>query len=140
MNQLRVRNCSLHTLGAKGDDRRGFLIALEGSRDVPFDIARVYYVYGSPTDTERGFHAHRELRQWLVCLNGSFSVTIDDGRAREVVELTSPDAALAIGPAVWREMRASGPDAVLMVLASDLYDESDYVHDYDEFLDLARNG
>jgi dTDP-4-dehydrorhamnose 3,5-epimerase-like enzyme len=89
---------------------------------------------------ERGFHAHRELRQWMVCLNGSFSITVDDGEAREVVELTSPDRALEIGAPVWREMRASSPDAVLMVLASELYDESDYVHDYDDFLQLARHG
>lgn len=139
MTELSVRNCFLHNLGAKGDDQRGFLIALEGSRDVPFHIARVYYIYGSPTDAERGFHAHRELRQWLVCLNGSFSITVDDGETREVVELTSPDRALEIGAAVWREMRASGPDAVLMVLASALYDEGDYVHDYDQFVQLARN-
>ena len=140
MNELGVRNCFLHRLGAKGDDRRGFLIALEGSRDVPFDIARVYYIYGSPTEAARGFHAHRALRQWLVCLNGCFSITLDDGVMREVVALSSPDNALEIGAAVWREMRASGPDAVLMVLASELYDESDYIHDYDEFLELARNG
>lgn len=139
MNELVVRNTRLHNLAPKGDDQRGFLIALEGGRNVPFQIARVYYIFGSPSGTERGFHAHRDLRQWMVCLNGAFTVTIDDGKVRESVELSSPDLALEIGSPVWREMRASGPDAVLLVLASELYDEIDYIRDHDQFIALAAH-
>ena len=137
MMSLAVHNCMLHSLEAKGDERRGFLVALEGERNVPFKIARIYYIFGSQPAVERGLHAHRALRQWMICLNGAFSITVDDGRARETIELSRPDLALEIGSPVWREIKASGPEAVLMVLASEWYDEGDYIHEYREFLTVA---
>jgi dTDP-4-dehydrorhamnose 3,5-epimerase-like enzyme len=130
-------NCRLHRLDARGDDR-GSLIALEGGRSVPFEIARVYYIFGTRPGVARGFHAHRDLKQLAVCVRGSCVMTIDDGRSRREVLLDRPDLALEIGSMVWREMRDFSEDAVLLVLASGHYDSRDYIQSYDEFLAEVR--
>lgn len=129
-------NCKLHELQVHGDPR-GSLVALEGGRDVPFAITRVYYIFATEAGVERGFHAHRDLRQWAICVSGSCTVVLDDGETRHAVPLDSPRRALEIGPMIWREMRSFSPDAVLLVLASRAYDEADYVRDYDAFLAMA---
>lgn len=133
MESVLVGNCKLHELNVRGD-ARGSLIALESSRNVPFDIARVYYIYGTQTGVPRGFHAHRALRQWAICVAGSCTLVIDDGRERQSVVLDTPSRALEIGPMIWREMRDFSPDAVLLVLASKAYEERDYIRDYETFL------
>lgn len=115
-------------------DARGNLVAIEGARDVPFDIARVYYLYGTDTDVARGFHAHRTLRQWAVCVAGSCTMLLDDGRTRQTVTLDDPAAGVAIPPMVWHEMRDFTAGTVLLVLADQRYDEADYIRDYDAFL------
>lgn len=127
-----VGNCRLHELHVRGD-ARGSLIALEGGRDVPFDIARVYYIFGTQPGACRGFHAHRSLQQWAVCVSGTCTVVIDDGRERKSVVLDTPTRALEIGPMIWREMRDFSADALLLVLASAPYEEPDYIRDYDTF-------
>ena len=129
-------NCGLHELPVMAD-LQSSLIAIEGQRDVPFSIARVYYIFATGPGVERGFHAHRDLCQWLVCVHGSCLMVLDDGRQRQEVRLDRPNLALQIGPMMWREMRDFSADAVLMVLASTVYDEADYIRDYDEFLSLA---
>ena len=119
-------------------DDRGSLVALEGDRNLPFAIARVYYLFGGAAGAERGFHAHRELQQWAVCVSGACTIVVDDGSERREVRMDSPDKGLLIGNMLWREMRDFAPGAVLMVLASMPYDEADYIRDYDEFLAAAR--
>ena len=120
-------------------DRRGDLTFLEGMRHVPFDIARVYFLYNVPTDSERGGHAHHDLKQVLFALSGSFRVSLDDGTSKSEVYLRNPRQGLLINRMVWREMDLFSQGAVLMVVASHRYDESDYIRDYDEFLKLTKD-
>lgn len=115
-------------------DGRGQLIAVEGERDVPFPIRRVYYMYGVGEGIRRGYHAHKELEQVLICMHGSCRILLDDGKERKSVLLDNPGTGLYIGHATWREMYDFSPDAVLAVLASMPYAESDYIRDYDEFI------
>ena len=116
-----------------GDDR-GSLVALEGEKTVPFKIKRVYYIFGTQQGVARGFHAHRNLQQVAVCMTGRCRMVLDDGTSREEVWLDSPTKGLVIGNSVWREMHDLSPDCVLLVLASEHYDESDYIRDYADFL------
>lgn len=129
-------NCALSSLHLRGDER-GSLIAVEGGRDVPFDIARVYYIFGTQPGVERGFHAHRALQQYAICLSGSCTVTVDNGSKRRDVALNRPDEMLHLGPMIWHEMRGFSPDCVLMVVADARYDEGDYIRDYNTFLAAA---
>lgn len=131
------RNCRLHSLSVRGD-ARGSLIALEGGVEVPFDVARVYYIFGTKAGVERGFHAHERLTQWAICVSGSCVMRVDDGATRADVPLDQPDLALEIGSMVWREMHSFSPDAVLLVLASAHYDSADYIRDYQQFLAKVR--
>lgn len=114
-------------------DARGNLVAIEGARDVPFDIARVYYLYGTEADVARGFHAHHTLRQWAVCVAGSCTMLLDDGQTKETMTLDDPAAGIAIPPMVWHEMRDFAPGTVLLVLADQPYEEADYIRDYAAF-------
>jgi dTDP-4-dehydrorhamnose 3,5-epimerase-like enzyme len=115
-----------------GDDR-GSLVALETHKTVPFDVKRVYYIFGTKSGVSRGFHAHRALQQVAVCVTGKCRMVLDDGHQREEVWLDSPTKGLLIGDLVWREMHDFSPDCVLLVLASEFYNESDYIRSYDEF-------
>ena len=116
-----------------GDDR-GQLIALEEYKDFPFSVKRVYYIYDTLPGVVRGHHAHKSLEQILVCVSGSCGIRLDDGHEKKEIILDSPDKGLYIANNVWREMFDFSPDAVLLVLASELYDERDYIRDYDEFI------
>lgn len=123
-----------------GDDR-GQLIAIEEQKDLPFDIKRVYYIYDTKAGVRRGFHAHRNLEQILVCVHGSCKILLDNGKEQETVVLDNPSDGLYIANNVWREMFDFSPDAVLLVLASEYYDEADYIRNYDDFLKmLAEEG
>lgn len=119
-------------------DPRGDLTFVEGGRHVPFQIARVYYLYNVPVDAERGGHAHRELEQVVFALSGSFRMKIDDGTTKSEHWLRNPRQGLHISRMVWREMDAFSQGAVCMVLASHPYDEADYYRDYAEFLTAVR--
>lgn len=123
----------------KGDER-GSLVALEAQRCIPFEIKRVYYIFGTQSGVVRGLHAHKELEQVAICLNGTCKFLMDDGQHRWTASLNRPDRGLFIGPMVWHEMSEFSPDCVLMVLASDHYDESDYIRDYDTFLGVVGQG
>jgi dTDP-4-dehydrorhamnose 3,5-epimerase-like enzyme len=114
-------------------DERGSLVALEAHKTVPFDVKRVYYIFGTKPGVSRGFHAHRALQQVSVCVTGKCRMVLDDGQRREEVWLDSPTKGLLIGDLVWREMHDFSPDCVLLVLASEFYDETDYIRSYDEF-------
>lgn len=117
-----------------GDDR-GSLVALEAEETVPFPIKRVYYIFGTQTGVSRGFHAHKKLQQVAICVTGKCRMILDDGKAREEVWLESPTKAIRIETMIWHEMHDFSDDCVLLVLASEHYDESDYIRDYDEFLE-----
>ena len=115
-------------------DKRGQLIAIEECKDIPFDIKRVYYMYDTVSDAIRGKHAHKSLEQVLICTSGSCKILLDNGKEKQTIELNKPNEGLYISNAIWREMYDFSSDAVLMVLASNFYDESDYIRDYNEFL------
>ncbi len=119
-------------------DSRGQLIALEENKEIPFHVKRVYYIYDIASGVARGFHAHKTLEQILICLHGSCKIRLDNGREQAVVPLDRASEGLYVGPGMWREMFDFSPDAVLLVLASELYDESDYIRNYDEFLEYLR--
>jgi dTDP-4-dehydrorhamnose 3,5-epimerase-like enzyme len=121
-------------------DGRGSLISLEGgSADVPFDIQRVYYIFGVGEGVVRGAHAHKRLRQVVVCMSGSCRMVLDNGLGvKEDIVLDTPTRGLLISSMTWREMHDFSPDCVLVVLADSHYDESDYYRHYDDFLRAAQ--
>ena len=116
-----------------GDDR-GSLVALEAYKTVPFEINRVYYIFGTKSGVSRGFHAHRDLKQVAVCETGRCRIVLDDGSQREEVWLDSPTKGLLIGDLVWREMHDFSSDCVLLVMASEHYKEDDYIRSYEDFI------
>lgn len=115
-------------------DERGKLSFIEGGRHVPFDIARVYYLYDVPAAAARGGHAHKELKQLIIALSGSFDVKLDTGAYRRVVQLNRPNIGLLISSMIWRELDNFSSGGICLVLASMPYEEADYFRDYDEFL------
>lgn len=119
-------------------DERGTLVPLEQGIDFHFDVKRVYFILGMPTNVRRGWHAHKTLKQVLVCLCGSCKVLLDDGVRQEVVSLSQPHQGLLIQPGIWREMYDFAEGTVLLTLASDYYDEADYIREYDEFIAYAK--
>lgn len=120
-------------------DERGQLVALEEFIDIPFRIKRVYYMYDTADGVTRGFHAHKTLQQILICIHGSCKVRLDNGKEKKVIPLEKPYEGLYVSHAMWREMFDFSSDAVLMVLASELYDEADYIRNYDEFLEYVNS-
>ena len=115
-------------------DSRGSLIALETFENIPFDVKRVYYIFDTLSGVSRGFHAHQNLKQVLICVKGSCRILLDDGNSKDNIILDSPQTGLLIESLVWREMHDFSEDCVLLVLASEYYDETDYIRDYDNFL------
>lgn len=115
-------------------DNRGQLVALEQFNDIPFEIKRVYYMYDTGEGVRRGFHAHKKLSQILICIHGSCKILLDNGSEKKIIPLDKPYEGVYVSNDMWREMYDFSPDAVLIVLASEYYDESDYIRDYDEFL------
>ncbi|MGE4347974.1 MAG: FdtA/QdtA family cupin domain-containing protein [Flavobacteriaceae bacterium] len=114
-------------------DGRGNLSVIE-KNIVPFEIKRVYYLYDVPSGAERGGHAHKNLRQFLLALSGSFDVILNDGKQQKVVTLNKPNQGLLIETGIWRELKNFSSGAICLVIASDVFDEDDYIRDFDEFL------
>jgi WxcM-like protein len=129
---LSVDDCRLLDLPVIHNPQ-GNLTFIEGEQHVPFDIARVYYLYDVPGGATRGGHAHRQLRQLLIAMSGSFEVVLDDGAKRRSVRLNRPYVGLYMPTMIWRELVDFSSGAVCMVLASAPYEEADYIRDYDEF-------
>lgn len=125
-------NTELINLNGIGDGR-GVLVSLEGMKNVPFEIKRVYYLTQLKSDHPRGFHAHKKLIQLIICLNGSCDFILDDGKSRKTVHLNDATKGLVVKSMIWREMHNFSKDCVIMVLASELYDEGDYIRNYEEF-------
>lgn len=120
-------------------DERGSLSVVESHVHVPFDVRRVYYLYDIPAGQVRAAHGHRRLQQLMIAVSGSFEIELDDGFDRRRVRLDRPDRGLYIAPSMWRELDGFSGGAVCVVLASELYDESDYLRSYDDFVAFARN-
>jgi dTDP-4-dehydrorhamnose 3,5-epimerase-like enzyme len=129
---MNLNDCKLIDL-PKISDPRGNLTFIEGGRHVPFDIKRVYYLYDVPGGAERGGHAHKNLHQLIVAMSGSFDIVLDDGRQKKRIHLNRSYYGLYVCPMIWREMDNFSSGAVCLVLASNLYDASDYYRDYSDF-------
>ena len=132
----KILDFTVHTDKEKKD--AGNLVALEKGDNFPFEIKRVYYIWGSSYNTVRGFHAHKNLEQVIVCLSGSCEFTLDDGKEKQNVLLNKPTQGLYISNDIWREFTHFSEDCILMVIASEHYTESDYVRDYQEYLSFMH--
>lgn len=119
-------------------DPRGNLSFIEGSRHVPFDIKRVYYLYDVPGGADRGSHAHKQLHQFIIAMSGSFDVVLDDGERQQRYHLNRSYQGLYVCPMMWRFLDNFSSGAVCMVLASEYFDEADYFRERDEFLIAVR--
>ncbi|SDG53153.1 sugar 3,4-ketoisomerase [Phytopseudomonas seleniipraecipitans] len=117
-------------------DHRGKLIAIESGIDVPFEVKRVFYIYGTQSGIPRGQHSHHETKQYLIVVSGSCKVTLDNGNEKTTYKLNQPNLGLFQDRMVWGEMHDFSEDCVLLVLASEHYDEEDYIRNYDEFLEM----
>ncbi|MFK3977016.1 sugar 3,4-ketoisomerase [Shewanella vesiculosa] len=120
-------------------DNRGSLVSLEQNKNIPFDIKRVYYLFSTKNGVRRGFHAHKKLKQLAVVLKGSCRFLLDDGIEKIELLLDNPSQGLYIESFIWREMFDFSEDCVLMVLADSIYDEEDYIRDYEEFKKIVIN-
>ena len=118
-------------------DVRGNLSVVEKDT-IPFDIKRVYYLYDVPSDAYRGGHAHKEQLELLIALSGSFEVTLDDGKSKRSIILNKPNKGLLIPKGIWRELQDFSSGSVCLVLASDVFDEEDYIRDYNDFLSFKN--
>lgn len=123
MEKIKLKNIS---------DSRGNLVSIESDKSIPWAFKRVYYLYGLNNEP-RGFHAHKKLKQFLICLNGSCEVKLDNGSELKTIKLERPDEGIFINEMIWHEMYNFSKDCVVMVLADDYYDESDYIRDYAKF-------
>lgn len=120
-------------------DDRGSLVTLENSKIIPFDIERVYYLYNLEQKAQRGFHAHINLQQIAICISGSCDFLLDDGNCRQTINLNSPEKGLLIDKLIWREMYNFSIGCVLLVIASDVYKEADYIRDYEKFIKIIKH-
>lgn len=114
-------------------NRAGNITIVEGGKNIPFNVKRIYYLYDIPGGENRGGHAHRKLYQLIVAASGSFDVLLDDGENKKIVNLNRPDYGLYVIPGIWRELINFSSGSVSLVLASNCYDELDYIRNYDKF-------
>ena len=138
MNRSSVYDCTIIELDKHHSDRMGNISVVENSKDVPFDVRRAYYLYDVPGGESRGGHAHKELSQLIIAASGSFTVTLDDGKVKRTFTLNRPYQGLYVTPGIWRTLDDFSSGAVCLVLASDKYNESDYIRDYNVFKELKR--
>ena len=117
----------------KINNRSGNLTIVENNQSIPFDVKRIYYLYDIPSGENRGGHAHKELRQLIIAASGSFKVLLDDGINKKIVTLDRPDYGLLVIPGIWRELIEFSSGSICLVLASNEYDEMDYIRDYNLF-------
>ena len=117
----------------------GNITAIENNKDIPFEIKRIYYLYDIPGGEDRGAHGHKKLEQFIIAASGSFDVTIDDGQNKRTFSLNHPNRALHLVPGMWRELSNFSSGAICLVLASEKYDEKDYIRKYTEFLDFKNH-
>lgn len=132
-----VFDCSIIDV-SKVHDMAGNITVIENRINIPFDVKRIYYLYDIPGGEARGGHAHYELEQYIVAASGSFDVILNDGKNRKIVTLNRPNLALHIVPGLWRELDNFSSGSISLVLASHLYDENDYIKDYQEYLNYKK--
>ena len=137
MKSSTIHDCKLIDL-RKISDPRGNLTVIEENCDIPFEIKRVYYLYDVPGGESRGAHAHKELFQLLIAANGSFSVTLDDGKDKVIFNLKRPYYGLLLVPGIWRDLDDFSSGSVCLCLASEHYDSADYIRDYKEFKNYKK--
>jgi|TARA_Y100000746_G_scaffold211194_1_gene202029 dTDP-4-dehydrorhamnose 3,5-epimerase-like enzyme len=138
MNERSIENVKIISIPKIVDEEgRGKLSVIEKSI-IPFEIKRVYYLYDVPSDSFRGGHAHKNLNQFMIPLSGSFEVKIDDGHNNKKIMLNKPNQGLLIPSGIWREMDNFSAGSVCLVLASEVFDESDYFRDYNSFLEYKK--
>ena len=138
MKQRSIENVEIISIPKIVDEEgRGKLSVIEKSI-IPFEIKRVYYLYDVPSDAFRGGHAHKDLNQFMIPLSGSFEVKIDDGHNNKKIMLNKPNQGLLIPSGIWREMDNFSAGSVCLVLASEVFDESDYFRDYNSFLEYKK--
>ena len=137
MNKSTVYDCSVIQID-KHHHEKGNISVIENGMTVPFDVKRVYYLYDVPGGESRGGHAHKALRQLIVAASGSFNVTLDDGSVKRTFTLNRPYQGLLVVPGIWRELDDFSSGSVCLVLASHLYDETDYIRDYDKYIRYKR--
>ncbi|WP_129408562.1 sugar 3,4-ketoisomerase [Marinitoga lauensis] len=118
----------------------GFLTFIESQHHIPFEIKRVYYTYEVKKDIIRGHHAHKKLKQILICIYGKIEVEVDNGKLKKQHILDNPSEALYLGEGVWHTMKWLKDNSILLVLASDYYNENDYIRNYDEFIEMVKGG
>ena len=133
-----IYDCTIIHLDRHHSDRKGDICVVENGDTLPFDVHRVYYLYDVPGGEERGGHAHKQLYQLIVAASGSFSVTLDDGNAKRTFMLNRPYQGLLVVPGIWRTLEDFSSGSVCMVLASEKYDEADYIRDYEEFVEYKK--
>ena len=138
MANYSVKDCYIIDLGKSHSDRKGNLTVVENGITLPFDVKRAYYLYDVPGGESRGSHAHRDLEQLIVAASGSFTVTLDDGKAKRSFFLNRPYQGLYVKPGLWRDLEDFSSGAVCMVLASEVYQKEDYIRDYKEFIDFRN--
>lgn len=133
-----VYDCTLIELDQHHSERKGNISVVENIRTVPFEVKRVYYLYDVPGGVGRGGHAHRDLQQLIVAVSGSFTVTLDDGNVKRSFFLNRPYLGLLVKPGIWRVLEDFSSGSVCMVLASEKYDENDYIRDYQKFIEFRN--
>ena len=133
MKKSSVYDCSIIELD-KHHQERGNITVVENQYTVPFDVKRVYYLYDIPGGEERGAHAHKKLQQLIIAASGSFDVILNDGNVKRRFTLNRPYQGLYVKPGIWRDLGEFSSGAVCLVLASEVYDEADYIRDYDAYL------
>lgn len=138
IGKFNVYDCNIIELDKHHSDSRGNISVVENDETVPFEVKRVYYLYDVPGGVSRGGHAHRNLTQFIVAASGSFTVTLDDGKVKRSYTLNRPYQGLLIKPGVWRSLDDFSSGSVCLVLASEKYDENDYIRDYDEFIKYRK--
>ncbi len=138
MANYSVYDCSIIELDKHHSERKGNLSVVENGVTLPFDVKRVYYLYDVPGGESRGSHAHKTLSQLIVAASGSFRVTLDDGSVKRTFFLNRPYQGLLVHPGLWRDLEDFSSGAVCMVLASEVYQEEDYIRNYDKFLEYRE--
>ena len=138
MNDTSVFDCTLIEMDKHHSDDKGNITVVENCKTVPFNVKRVYYLYDVPGGGSRGSHAHKELQQLIVAASGSFDVTLDDGNVKRTFTLNRPYQGLLVVPGIWRDLNNFSAGSVCLVLASEKYDENDYIRHYEEFINYKK--
>lgn len=138
MKKSSVYDCTMIELDCHHSDRNGNISVVENNLTVPFEVKRTYYLYDVPGGESRGGHAHKDLSQLIIAASGSFTVTLDDGNVKRTFMLNRPYQGLYVVPGIWRTLDDFSSGAVCLVLASHVYDENDYIRDYNDFIEYKK--